>query len=227
MGDDRARELAWQLAIHQLPTGSPLALKRESEYQDYLYFLLDTTERALVVRRLLSALFILRMGNEFESIRLQRAVLGLCRERGISLDTILKAIHSEIEFRERCWFGLGATEKVCATFHSISEQEQRRLFAKTIRSGQAAETPGGFEIACKRRWVLTFNLAAVLAFAWLMMIYLFMDGMPSKNTPLLVGFISCSIVFCGWFLAKCHGGIKEVQRCIDVANSVWKLKREV
>lgn len=225
MDGNRILDLAWQLATHQLPNGSPMVLQREAEIRIYIYFLVVTNTRAYWLRRLIRASLDLRVDSELELIRRQQRVLQLGCAEGVAPAEIMDAILAEQKWREFCWFGQELSEKSRGVFHALGDRAHRSRLIQLIRRGQVKEKTGGFEFegeACRK---FGTDLLSVSLFAWLMWILYSIRDHISDNGFFTPIFIAASIVCCAGIAITFRASIKEARSAIDAANAVLRPRR--
>lgn len=219
MDDFRARDVAWQLAVDQLPVGSPLVFQWELEYQEYFYFLISATRPAQCFFRLVKALLSLRPFAQLKLIRTQLSVLRIAEVTDADSGAILGAIQSEHAERMHYLFGVHYSQRAGAAFDSLSDQNVREEFADQLRRGLLAESSGGFECY---RFGMQVGIAASCGlgvFAWLMLILYNIGLQGPIDKTFLIAFITGSFLAASWTTFTMWSPINDVRSMARRANA--------
>lgn len=221
----RARDLAWQLAEHQLPGGSPLVFQKEQEFRDYLYFLIQVNKPLQLLRRIAAGLLAFRAYGELRTILRQRRILQLGASEDTHSRIILDAIRAEVESRWRGYFGRAASARIASVYDALPDHEQRIVFARLLRGGYVLETPSGFECTHLKERLRAAKASAVIVFTWQIWILYALSQQSAIEGAFAVAFIIASAVLAGWIGWTLRSGVFEAQATAATANETLRPRR--
>jgi hypothetical protein len=169
MDDERASELAWQLAGQEVPPGNPLVFQREAVYREHLYWLIDQVSAHRSIWRIIDAGRSGRLIGELHLQRRWRRILKDGNQESVVLPELHRRIVEAEELSEKCWLGDHADLKTTAGLREISDASFRNRFARLVRRGAVIDQgPGTLNLRNEGGRKHAAYLLGLLVCAWLL-----------------------------------------------------------
>jgi hypothetical protein len=216
LDDERASELAWQLAQLEAAPGDPHLFAREAALRRHLYWVLDqwTTRRRL--QRCVNAAVSGRLMGELRLQRRQRALLQLGSDDSADLSEVQRVLFDTANFAERTWLGAGMSFETSAGFHAITDPIQQNRFARLVRRGVVAVSgPQAMAVKNFRQRRRAAYLIGLGVCAWMLLVLWEVLQQSEPETFFVVTYLSGTLLMAVWstrqFLLDLRADIASVE----------------
>jgi hypothetical protein len=136
--DERASEVAWQLAQLEAAPGDPHLFAREASLREHLYWILDQTTLRRRIQRGINAAQTGRLVGEMRLQRMRQALLRLGNDEDADPAEVQRCLFDTANYAERTWLGSGLSFETSAGLHAIEDPVQQNRFARLVRRGAVA-----------------------------------------------------------------------------------------
>lgn len=135
MDDERASELAWQLAQLEAVPGDPHLFSREAALREHLYWVLDQSTLERRIQRGFNAALSGRLAGELRLQRMHQTLLKLGNDEETNLADLQHHLFQAANYAERTWLGTGVNFETSAGLYAIEDPVQQNRFARLVRRG--------------------------------------------------------------------------------------------
>ena len=226
MDDERASELAWQLADLEAVPGDPHLCAREAALREHLYWILDQSTPRRRAQRCINAALTGRLGGETRLQRMRRTLLKLGNDEDADLAEVQRLLFDTANYAEWTWLGSGMSFETSAGLHAIEDPVQQNRFARLVRRGAVAVT--GPKTLAVRNAAQRRRAAYLMGYAlyvWMLLVLWGMLQQGDVKSSFIVVYLLGTLLVVAWSTRHVLLDLKEDRAVVDAATQGLRLRR--
>ena len=219
MDDERASELAWQLAQLEAVPGDPHLFAREASLREHLYWILDQSSPRRAAQSCINAALSGRLGGEMRLQRMRQTLLKRGNDEDADLADVQRLLFDTANFAEWTWLGSGKSFETSAGLHAIEDPVQQDRFARLVRRGAVAVTgPKTLVVknAAQRRRVAYLMGYAICA--WMLLVLWGVLQQGDVKSSFIVVYLLGTLLVAAWSTRQVLLDLKEDGAVVDAAT---------
>jgi hypothetical protein len=217
--DERASELAWQLAQLESASGDPHVLAREAALRGHLYWVLEQSTPRRRLQRAIQAAQSGRLVGELRLQRMRQRLLSLGNDEDADLAEVQRCVFDAASYAERTWLGSGLSFETSAGLHAIEDPIQQNRFARLVRRG-AVVAAGPKTLALKygkQRRRAAYLMGCGIC-AWMLLVLWAMLQQRNLESAFILAYIGCTVGLAAWSTRQVLLDLKEDSAVVAAAT---------
>ncbi len=199
MDDERASELAWQLAQLEAAPGDPHLFAREAALREHLYWVLDQSTPRRRLQRYINAALSGRLAGEMRLERRRRTLLKLGNDDGADLAEVRRLLFDTANYAERTWLGSGMGFETSAGLHAITDPVQQNRFARLVRRGAVAVSgPKALAVKHSKQRRRAAYMTGYGICAWMLLVLWGMLQQGDAEASFIVMYLLGTLLMAAW-----------------------------
>lgn len=199
MDDERASELAWQLAELEAAPGDPHLFAREAALREHLFWVVDQSTPRRRVQRAINAALSGRLLGEMRLQRMRQRLLTLGDDEEADLAEVQRGVFEAADYAERTWLGSGMRFETRAGLHAIEDPIQQNRFARLVRRGAVVTTgPKSLAVKQARQRRRAAYLMGYGFCAWMLLVLWAMLQQGNVEVSFIVAYLLGTVLVAAW-----------------------------
>jgi hypothetical protein len=224
--DERASELAWQLAELEAAPGDPHVFAREAALREHLYWVLDQDSLRRRTQRLFDAAFSGRLVGEIRLQRRRKALLKLGNDEDADLLEVQRQLFDTANYAERTWLGSGLSFETSAGLHGIEDPAVQNRFARLVRRGAVAVVaPKALALKHAQQRRRAAYLMGYGICAWMLLVLWAMLRQREVESSFIFVYLLGTVLLAAWSTRQVLLDLKEDSAVVDAATQALRPRR--
>lgn len=226
MDDERASELAWQLAQLEGVPGDPHLFAREAALREHLYWALDQSSLRRRLQRAINAALSGRLVGEMRLQRMRQSLLRLGNDEDADLAEVQRLLFETANYAERTWLGSGLSFETSAGLHAIEDPVQQNRFARLVRRGAVAVVePKALAVKHAKQRRRAAYLMGCGIYAWMLLVLWGMLQQGHLDSSFIVAYLFCTLLVAAWSTRQVLLDLNEDTAVVDTATQGLQPRR--